>query len=61
MKRRVRSYHGGHARHDPRLLGRIAHTQHPCSCFMCGNPRRRGEVPIRERILDEVDVWNVDA
>jgi hypothetical protein len=40
MKRRVTSYYGGYARHDPRETGRIARTRALCSGPCCGNPRR---------------------
>lgn len=50
VKRRVAAYYGGYARHDPRLRGKIAHARQLCSCFMCGNPRRRvGEPTLQER------------
>ena len=26
---------------DPKVIGKIANTPCPCSCEMCGNPRRR--------------------
>lgn len=46
LKRKVRSYYGGH--NDPRRLGIYARTRTPCSCYMCGNPRRLGELPMQE-------------
>lgn len=49
VKTRVASYYGGYAAHDPRALGRLAHSRAPCSCFMCGNPRRY----LGERTLQE--------
>jgi hypothetical protein len=50
IKRRVRHYYGGRAAHDPRRLGKLAHTRRPCSCSMCGNARRYfGEVTVQER------------
>ena len=39
-KRRVRQYYGGVHRADHRRIGWLAHTPTPCSCWMCGNPRR---------------------
>ncbi len=42
-KKRVRSYwvcESCNARDDKRTVGRLARTPKPCSCFMCGNPRR---------------------
>lgn len=53
MKQRVADYYGGHARDVPRQLGRLARTRTPCSCTMCGNPRRRlGERSLQERRID---------
>ncbi len=50
MKRRVEVYYGGYARGKPRPRGRLARTRQPCSCFMCGNPRRYWrEVTLQER------------
>jgi len=52
VKQRVRVYYDGAFRSDPRHLGKIAHARAPCSCWMCGNPRRYfGERPIQERRL----------
>lgn len=49
IKHRVRQYYGGYAKDKPRHVGRIAHARQPCSCWMCGNPRRY----LRERSLQE--------
>jgi hypothetical protein len=49
MKRRVAGYHGGYARENPRHIGKIAHARKMCSCPMCGNPRRLGELTLQER------------
>ena len=52
MKRAMRRHHAarlkharGHhwgrdIRHEPKLLGKVVDTPTPCSCWMCGNPRR---------------------
>jgi len=32
-------------RHEPRRLGIAIHTPCPCSCWMCGNPRRHLNEP----------------
>ena len=40
LKERVRKYYGGYAKHDPKAIGKLAQTRTPCSCSMCGNPRR---------------------
>ncbi len=35
---------------SPRRLGKCVATRTPCSCWMCGNPRRHhAEVTIQER------------
>lgn len=44
-KRRVRRYYGGYAEGDPRAIGLLAATRAPCSCWMCGNPRRAHKSP----------------
>ena len=31
-----------------RLVGFYRKTKVPCSCYMCGNPRKLGEIPIKE-------------
>jgi len=50
IKRRVAGYHGGTVTGDPRAIGRLAHTRTPCSCAMCGNPRRFFKEPtLKER------------
>jgi hypothetical protein len=40
LKRQRAHHHGGHAGSDPRHLGKVVATATPCSCPMCGNPRR---------------------
>jgi len=50
VKLRVRAYYDGVFHGDPRHLGKIAHARTPCSCWMCGNPRRCfGAQTIQER------------
>ena len=35
---------------EPRRVGMYAETPKPCSCWMCGNPRRyHGEMSMQER------------
>ncbi|QTD47189.1 hypothetical protein [Ottowia testudinis] len=37
----ARRFHWGHdLRHDAASLGKAVNTPRPCSCWMCGNPRR---------------------
>lgn len=50
MKRKVANYYGGYAKGNPKIIGRLAQTRTPCSCYMCGNPRRKlGEVTLAEK------------
>lgn len=55
LKRRVAHYYGGNAGSSARKLGRALQTRTPCSCWMCGNPRRHHlEKTMQERIADEL-------
>lgn len=40
LKQARRFYLGRDNRSDPHALGRLLRTTTPCSCWMCGNPRR---------------------
>lgn len=40
LKHARRFYFGIDSRTDPRRQGMLLHTPTPCSCWMCGNPRR---------------------
>ena len=41
---------------DPRRIGASAHTPKPCSCYMCGNPRKYfRDLTMQERRAPEVD------
>lgn len=40
LKKARRFHFGRDFRHDPHGLGLLLHTPTPCSCWMCGNPRR---------------------
>ena len=51
MKARVRRIHT-HNR-----MAKSANHLKVCSCWMCGNPRRYGEVPIAERRVPAMDRW----
>jgi len=57
-KRRVLDYYGGwmkqaDAAYRARYVGKNAGTPHPCSCPMCGNPRRHfGERTVQERRME---------
>lgn len=60
VKARVRRYYYGWAGSSARTLGRTARTRTPCSCWMCGNPRRtQGEITAQERRAPPADpAWN---
>ncbi|KFG92189.1 hypothetical protein GQ56_0138930 [Burkholderia paludis] len=47
----------GKRRENPVELGRFVTTPAPCSCWMCGNPRRHlGELTMQERrMFQDVD------
>ena len=54
-KRVLRAWRGRwiHKEDDSKLAQRLVHTRVPCSCGMCGNPRRHfGERTIQERKAD---------
>ena len=45
------------SRASDRVIGVHANTAAPCSCWMCGNPRKFfGERTVQERRFDQVDV-----
>lgn len=50
LKRRRAGYYGGVHANNPARLSQLVDTPTPCSCFMCGNPRRKvGELTVQER------------
>lgn len=60
MKRALRRHHAKRLKKnrkqhwgmplEPKALGRVLNTATPCSCWMCGNPRRRfGTKSLQER------------
>lgn len=52
IKKKVEKYYGGTK--SDRDKGRLAHTRTPCSCAMCGNPRKHfKKVTLQEMIKDE--------
>jgi hypothetical protein len=55
--RHNRLYWWGRRLCEGRELGAIIDTPTPCSCWMCGNPRRYlGEITVQERRwIQEVD------
>lgn len=54
-KQRIHCYSWLSNLDDPRQVGRLAHTRKPCSCWMCGNPRRYFNEPTwREKRFDKV-------
>lgn len=38
---------------DPKFVGKLAKTRKPCSCFMCGNPRKY----FNEKTINEIRQW----
>jgi hypothetical protein len=58
--RHNRRFHWGRdlaeAGENPRSRGKVIDTPTPCSCWMCGNPRRYfGEKTMQELRQDEAD------
>lgn len=52
VKRARRFFFGRNLTNEAAILGKLAHTATPCSCFMCGNPRRYFlELTMQERRL----------
>lgn len=50
LKRRVSDYYSGVHKYDERRIGQMSRARTPCSCWMCGNPRKYfGERTWRER------------
>lgn len=55
MKRKVAEYYFGSHKGSMRRIGQLSRTKTPCSCSMCGNPRKYfGELTMRERKWDAV-------
>ena len=41
IKKRIKeTWHDSTIAEDKKIIGKIAHTPHGCSCRCCGNPRR---------------------
>lgn len=52
IKRKRAGHFGGNAGSTPRKLGMVVSTAAPCSCAMCGNPRKLfGDLTMQERRL----------
>lgn len=52
IKRKRAGHFGGNAGSSARKLGMVVSTAAPCSCAMCGNPRKYfGELTAQERRL----------
>lgn len=69
-KRRIKSqYHydpfgfGNPRLKDPKVIGKLANTPCPCSCEMCGNPRRhfKDKLTIQEKRENEGARFRIDA
>lgn len=55
LKKARRFYWGRDIRQDAKALCKIVDTPTPCSCWLCGNPRRTvNEVTWQERCLSEL-------
>lgn len=52
IKEKVKSYYGGYASKCTKNIGRLANTRTPCSCYMCCNPRSRGEITRQEKVQE---------
>jgi hypothetical protein len=55
LKRARRFYFGLDNRNDPRRCGMVLHTATPCSCWMCGNPRRYAG-PTRAELIQLIEL-----
>lgn len=56
IKKARRFYFGIDNSTDLRRVGKLLHTSTWCSCWMCGNPRRYGELTLAELLhLVELD------
>lgn len=54
LKKARRYYWGQDIRQDAKSLGKVVETPTPCSCWMCGNPRRTiNEATWQERCASE--------
>lgn len=52
LKHKRAGHFGGNAGSSARTLGKVASTAAPCSCVICGNPRKFfGELTMQERRL----------
>jgi hypothetical protein len=49
LKHNRRNYWGGCVKNDPRRMGIVLSTPHPCSCYMCGHKRKNEGLTIQER------------
>lgn len=51
----ARRFHWGRdLRHDAKVLGQVVDTPCPCSCRMCGNPRRYFEPMTRQELVGQL-------
>jgi hypothetical protein len=50
IKQKVKHYYGGVFKDNPRKINQLTRTHTPCSCFMCGNPRRYQKTPTLREI-----------
>jgi len=57
LKKKRSKYHGGWAGSSDRTLGLILTTPKPCSCYMCGNPRKHFGERTRQEMLSDQLFW----
>ncbi len=50
--KKKRQKYWGRKLNDPASLGKVAATPCPCSCWMCGNPRKNLNQPTLEERRD---------
>lgn len=60
LKKRVRMYYGNTPIVDKRVLGRLASTRTPCSCWMCNNggEARRRDLIARQDLKESSQELN---
>jgi hypothetical protein len=58
LKHKRKDYYGGS--HSEVAIGKLVATPTPCSCFMCGNPRRheKQRLTMQERKFPSIGLWD---
>ncbi len=54
IKKKVKKYYHTYSKPEKtkKIIGILANTKTPCSCYMCRNPRRNGEKTMQEKLSD---------